>query len=573
MKRLVIVFCVSVLFIVLLTACGVDSRVGESPHVARLLQQEVEPVRDMLAAAEEENLSLQMQLDAIRAGNPSGSSNPTSETLAALADRLEALEDENLRIQEDLGRMQDGNPTGSTNSPNSSNPSNSSNSPNSPNSPNSNSNSYNAYNSYYVDEAFNPYDEAVAPIIVIPPTTFEDLAWRLASVEESIWWMRDSIISLQYVIISDSESELITYLRNRITALENENRRLRADLDRFREACYNIGVVHEQPPCPPDVKPPRDPQPPPPTNGTMLGRDIQAYRLDNMLERLDRYSPIVATIMGVEYTYGLTTQGSSQLGTASIFYNIGGRYTTFTGYFGPQDDVDLNRRGEFRILGDGILLTTLFVNTGDPLGYFSVDVSNVMQLRIDYVSTQRRDIFNNFFTGHRFAIVDAVLWRSPAIDPPPAPPSRYTMLSRDIQAYRVISMVERHENQAHIATIMGVNHTYGIITPVGTNMNSESIVSIYYNIGGRYTTLSGSFGPGDDSVVGRGGVFVISGDGYELYRLNVASGDILRHFSVDVSGVTQLRINFISNHIMQLLRPTPNSVTGHSFAIVDAILR
>lgn len=142
-----------------------------------------------------------------------------------------------------------------------------------------------------------------------------------------------------------------------------------------------------------------------PQQGTMLGRDIQAFRLDRMLERLDRPYPLVATIMGVDYVYGFSTNGSIRLTSsnmASIFYNLGGGYTTLTGYFGPRDDSSSGRRGQFVIFGDGRRLDSFNVTTGDPLRPFTVDVSGVTQLRIDFVPSASN-------SGFRFAVVDAVL--------------------------------------------------------------------------------------------------------------------------------------------------------------------
>ena len=154
--------------------------------------------------------------------------------------------------------------------------------------------------------------------------------------------------------------------------------------------------------------PPIAPMPP---TGTMLGRDIQAFRLDRMLEYLEVFPRRrVATIMGIDYSYGLTTSGSVWFGglsvadsTASAFYNIGGRYTSLTGYFGPRDDTNAHLGGRFEVFGDGRRLGSFNVATGDPLRPFNVDVSGVIQLRIDFVRTTGSG------TGFRFAIVDAVL--------------------------------------------------------------------------------------------------------------------------------------------------------------------
>ena len=152
----------------------------------------------------------------------------------------------------------------------------------------------------------------------------------------------------------------------------------------------------------------------PSLSGTMLGRDIQAFRLDHAHDRVAGSFPQrVATIMGVEYAYGFRTNGryhfhairlggSPARGTASAFYNIGGRYTTLTGYFGPDDDSRAGRSGTFVFFGDGRQLESFEVTTGNPLRPFSVDVSGVTQLRIDF-------IVNANGTGFSFAVVDAVL--------------------------------------------------------------------------------------------------------------------------------------------------------------------
>ena len=217
--------------------------------------------------------------------------------------------------------------------------------------------------------------------ILVLQAELERLQQAIIELENELRNVRDQTVLLAEI---HRLQTIIFWLENEIAILRNNNDLLQAEIILLRSRC-NIIIC-------------------PPIHGVLLGRDIRGFGKNNMLEVIAMVRPPVVTIMGVNYAYGITTDGTRSLGNATIFYNLNGRYSTFTGNFGPRDDSNWSRHGEFIISGDGIILGRFPVSTSDPLRQFFVNVSGVNQLRIDFVSSS---VWGQ--TGYRFAIVNAVL--------------------------------------------------------------------------------------------------------------------------------------------------------------------
>ena len=69
-------------------------------------------------------------------------------------------------------------------------------------------------------------------------------------------------------------------------------------------------------------------------------------------------------------------------------HNLRGQYTTFTGYVGRVDGAT-QINGNFRIYGNGRLLQEIELRATDLPRSFSVDVTNVNNLKIQFVNTHR----------------------------------------------------------------------------------------------------------------------------------------------------------------------------------------
>lgn len=67
---------------------------------------------------------------------------------------------------------------------------------------------------------------------------------------------------------------------------------------------------------------------------------------------------------------------------------------------------------------------------------------------------------------------------------------------------------------------------------------------VYYNLDAQYTTLSGLYGPTDDASYDRNGTVNIYGDGKLLGSFEAKNGDLPKEFSLNVTGVLQLEIEF-----------------------------
>jgi hypothetical protein len=236
--------------------------------------------------------------------------------------------------------------------------------------------------------------------------------------------------------------------------------------------------------------------------------------------------------MGAEYEYGFFTSGNWRGG--SVYFNIGGRYTSMSGVFGPLANAPAGRSATLSILGDGRVLANFEVLANDPANTFSVDVSGITQIQFIYTSGG---------DGRNFAIANITLAAAGSavtqFNPPIGVYSSTATLGQDIMAYRTTNA--RELSRAAPGNIMGAEYESGFLTAGAWQGGS-----IYYNINGLYNTMAGVFGPLANAPDGRTATLTISGDGRTLATFEVLANDPARTFSVDVTGVTQVRFNYSS---------------------------
>ncbi|MCL2621262.1 MAG: NPCBM/NEW2 domain-containing protein [Defluviitaleaceae bacterium] len=135
---------------------------------------------------------------------------------------------------------------------------------------------------------------------------------------------------------------------------------------------------------------------------------------------------------------------------------------------------------------------------------------------------------------------------APPITPPTQPPINEPQTTRqylgvDIRAYQ-LGRGAREFPQARGVTATSFNMA-GQTYSRGLSFHANNSGFAFYYLGGQFTTLSGLHGPIDVGS-GRGGLSIIITDenDRELARLSSNIGDLPQPFSIDVTGVRQLRI-------------------------------
>jgi hypothetical protein len=128
-------------------------------------------------------------------------------------------------------------------------------------------------------------------------------------------------------------------------------------------------------------------------------------------------------------------------------------------------------------------------------------------------------------------------------------------------------MAYRLDNAADIAaradvevTIMGITYRNGFTTDGSAWVSSASA---FYNLNNQYTSLTGFYGPRDNTDSGSIATLTITGNGRTLATHQVRANDPIREFTIDVSGVSLLKFEFSWS----------GNNTGRRFAVVDMNLR
>jgi len=128
---------------------------------------------------------------------------------------------------------------------------------------------------------------------------------------------------------------------------------------------------------------------------------------------------------------------------------------------------------------------------------------------------------------------------SPPPPPPPPPPSEQ-VLGRDIKAYRLVEAQEFTGNNP--GRMMGREYRYGFST--SSRMWISSNGSAYYNIGSRFTNMSGFYGPMDNAAKDAAATLTIYGDERILATFEMQAGDTIKQFNQNVTGISQIRFEF-----------------------------
>jgi hypothetical protein len=207
-----------------------------------------------------------------------------------------------------------------------------------------------------------------------------------------------------------------------------------------------------------------------------------------------------------------------------------------------------------RVIGDGRTLATFQTRAGDPIREFTVNITGVSQLTMEFSWSG-----NN--TGRRFAVVNMMLSAdADASTQPNRPRGTYNnaILGRDIMAYRLDNAAELSRPEP-IAMIMGADYDHGFTSDGSAWVSSASA---FYNLNGQYTSLSGFYGPRDNTDIGSSATLTIFGDERTLATFQVRAGDPIRPFTIDVNGVTQLRLEYSWS----------GNNTGRRFAVVNMTL-
>ena len=266
----------------------------------------------------------------------------------------------------------------------------------------------------------------------------------------------------------------------------------------------------------------------------MLGRDVPAYQA-NGIKELNKDTP--ANMMGAEYDNGL-------VGSGTIHYNIGGKYAQISGIFGVPDS-SFEGSTQIEILGDNKLLKTHDLKHDDDIQNFMQSVTGITQLSFKISSTVH-GIFNiMLFTD------DAI---TPRLNDPKRVDDDTALLGRDIKAYKVRYATEFIRTTAPIK-MMGKEYEYGVVNDAAYKTGgypATKVVTLsraYYNLNGRYKSLSGVFGPLDGISPVAEGTIRILGDGKVFWGpMRVKCGDLVRPFSIDVTGMTKIVIEITSNN-------------------------
>jgi len=199
-------------------------------------------------------------------------------------------------------------------------------------------------------------------------------------------------------------------------------------------------------------------------------------------------------------------------------HNLGGRFTTLTGSIGRQDNTHGTESRTIRFLGDNNrYLASFHVGSTDLPRSISVDVSNVHTLRIEIVGTGTNGV--------------TVVLGVPIVHPvghvatTPAP---------------LLTAAPRVDGAAGFgfggnANIQGHGYTSNAFWGGGWST---------HNLNGRFVTLTGVIGRQYNmgGSYSRNIRFINTANGAVLGTFTVAAHDAPRHISVNVSGVTTMRV-------------------------------
>lgn len=261
----------------------------------------------------------------------------------------------------------------------------------------------------------------------------------------------------------------------------------------------------------------------------VLGRDYEAFRLTSVTAFTRE---AMGSMMGAQYEYGFMLNGPWTNGSA--FFNVGGRYVSMSGFFGPMDNVGTTggRATTLYIVGDGRTLDSFEMNSTDPIRQFTVNVTGVSQVEFRFSGSNGRYGVSNV----TLAATGTAQTRR---EVPTGNFENTAILGNQIRAFRLNSVNAFSLGQ--MGAMMGVQHEHGFALN-GPWTNG----SAFFNINGRYTNLSATYGPLDNvgTTGGRSTTLHILGDGRLIESFEMTSTDPVRQLSVDVTGVSQVEFRF-----------------------------
>ena len=120
-------------------------------------------------------------------------------------------------------------------------------------------------------------------------------------------------------------------------------------------------------------------------------------------------------------------------------------------------------------------------------------------------------------------------------------PHPTAVLGSDIKSYRIVGLGEFRGNTT--GSMMGNVYRYGVYYA----RNDRGSGSAYYNIGGQYATMTGTYGPFDDTGSGSYATLTIVGDERRLASFDMRAGEAPKQFNVNIAGVSQLRFDYSTN--------------------------
>ncbi|MDR2572474.1 MAG: protein kinase [Oscillospiraceae bacterium] len=268
----------------------------------------------------------------------------------------------------------------------------------------------------------------------------------------------------------------------------------------------------------------------------ILGVDIVPYQSERILLFTET---VPGSMMGAPYITGLRANTNRWNRTASAYFNLGENYTFMSGLYGPIGDSPGGDNVNLTIWGDGKMLATYEIAITDPVKVFNVNVSGISQLFFEFNHIENNN--NDTWFGVANIVLSTDNRVSARFNDPIGLYTDNAVLGRDISAYRIPGSM-RQLSRAEPITVMGIEYDNGVVI----NSNSDS-GNIYYNLNNQYTRLTGTYGPLDGISSDATGTINIFGDGRLIESFNVRAGDVAKTFSVDVTGVTQLRVYITTN--------------------------
>lgn len=106
----------------------------------------------------------------------------------------------------------------------------------------------------------------------------------------------------------------------------------------------------------------------------------------------------------------------------------------------------------------------------------------------------------------------------------------------ELKPYRIDSGNIWYDGEAGIK-IGGVSYIKGIKLEGGSN-------NLYFNLGGKYSRLTGSVGIDDQTTSGRRAVVSFEGDDKNLATFNLVAGDFPTDIDINTLGVRRLIVKF-----------------------------